>query len=251
MIKSFKMIILKKNNMYNKLNLFFLTKIYTTGKPLKYGTNIDISLDIKTHRSLAKHEKGNELMNSRIIYQTHDNRENYKLSYGKKSRNTYEQLKRGRSNRIEAYLKCYNQRYAKKKGLKKWDCYCEKKVFDKIDKIVKYIEQKNINEKNITKVVFKKYGLPLILLSLIPLFGIIIPILTINNDHIVKKCGVQIISKGNKKYYRHRHDNCTLFPIGCVFLNNIIFSLSVFTIIFLIIYTIIKVAKYERIKAGY
>ncbi|KMZ76920.1 hypothetical protein PVIIG_05806 [Plasmodium vivax India VII] len=96
-------------------------------KSLENGNNVNISLNVRNHRLLAKHEYQNEVPTRRLQYNESYNRDNYKLEKGKGYNNTFEQLKQSRSNNVDNYLKSYKNRYSKKKGLSKLDCYCEKK----------------------------------------------------------------------------------------------------------------------------
>ncbi|SCA83681.1 hypothetical protein PVT01_000086700 [Plasmodium vivax] len=100
---------------------------------LASGKKLDISLDVGHHRLLAKYEEQNELMNTRIQYKNKDNRQYHKLTNGRDN-NTYEKLKTAKPNNMESYLNSYKSRYSKKSGLKKLDCYYEKKLFSRMDK---------------------------------------------------------------------------------------------------------------------
>ncbi|GAW84133.1 hypothetical protein PGO_001270 [Plasmodium gonderi] len=75
---------------------------------------------------------------------------------------------------LETYINEYNDRYAKRIGLGKMDCYCEKKIFDAIDKIDK--AGKNDNKK-LKKKIHSKYGFCFVTTCLIPLLGVILPVL--------------------------------------------------------------------------
>ncbi|SCO70729.1 Plasmodium exported protein, unknown function [Plasmodium vivax] len=217
------------------------------------GEKIDLTLDIRTHRLLAKYEKQNYIRNTKLPYKESPNEENYKLTHGRDD-NTYEQLKRGKPNYMEAYLKGYNQRYAKKKGLKRLDCYCERKFFKSLEKVMKHAEQKNISRKSIKKMLYKKYGLPLIIICLIPLFGLILPITFWNDDHITygNPTTCRKLTSGRAPTFdAYNHEQCNLLQVGYVYLNHILLGSSIILILLLIIYLLVKFAKYERIKHGY
>ncbi|SCA81716.1 Protein of unknown function, putative [Plasmodium vivax] len=112
---------------------------------LEYGKKLNMSLDLRPYRLLAKYEEQNELMNARIQYKTNDNRQHHKLTSGRDN-NTYENLKREKPNNMESYLNSYKSRYSKKSGLKKLDCYYEKKLFSRMNKIEKIAKEKNFKD---------------------------------------------------------------------------------------------------------
>ncbi|KMZ77105.1 hypothetical protein PVIIG_06290, partial [Plasmodium vivax India VII] len=114
----------------------------TISESLYNGKKLNISLDIRTHRTLAKYENKKDLKNAKLQYQTDDNRDNHKLVYRRENNNTYEHIKNSTSNNVESYLKLYNKRYSKKKGLKKFDCYYEKKLYNSLNKLEKLAKKK-------------------------------------------------------------------------------------------------------------
>ncbi|VUZ99773.1 Plasmodium exported protein, unknown function [Plasmodium vivax] len=236
------MAVSKTFNMYHKTKLYLFTKIialiilswtyqynsneYALSKSLENGNNVNISLNVRNHRLLAKHEYQNEVPTRRLQYNESYNRDNYKLEKGKGYNNTFGQLKQSRSNNVDNYLKSYKNRYSKKKGLSKLDCYCEKKVLDKIHSLYGVGEKLRNEKKSFKKYFLKKYGIGLILFALIPSLSLIFPILFgVENwwDAIIKFCGTTT----------HNSDK-TLG--GCVLL--------------FVFYTLIKVVKYERLKSG-
>ncbi|VUZ99463.1 Plasmodium exported protein, unknown function [Plasmodium vivax] len=221
------------------------------GKSLAKVEKIDSTLDIRTHRLLAKYEKQNNIRNNKLQNKESPNDENCKLIYGRDN-NTYEQLKRGKPNHMESYLKDYNQRYAKKKGLKRLDCYCERKFFKSLEKVLNHVKQNNMSKKGIKKMLFKKYGLPLIIISFIPLFAFILPLMFSDDNHTdtdgVVTC-TKLENKPPPQYYTYIHEKCNILPVEYV--NCILFILSVLLILLLIFYLFVKIAKYERIKHGY
>ncbi|KMZ88917.1 hypothetical protein PVBG_06292, partial [Plasmodium vivax Brazil I] len=74
-------------------------------------------------------------------------------------------------------MKGYKDRYMKKKGLSKLDCYYENKVFGKINHIRDIAEKMHNDKKRWKKFFLKKYGIVLMLFALIPAIGLIFPIL--------------------------------------------------------------------------
>ncbi|SCA81991.1 Plasmodium exported protein, unknown function, partial [Plasmodium vivax] len=226
-----------------------------TYETLGNGSKLVMSLEKKTHRLLAKYEKPNELVNVNFKYKTHDSVEIYNKKNRRENNNTHEKIKQNDPNNVEAYLKCYKERYAKKKGLKKLDCYYEKKLFKSIEKVKKLAEEKNFSMKKIKKIVYKKYGLPLILLSLLSLFGLIIPIMfykTLHLDETGATCEQLFTKDINDKttFWGYSHDNCDLFPIEYISFNYLFFTTLGLLILSFLIYMYIKMSKYKRIEAG-
>ncbi|KMZ77294.1 hypothetical protein PVIIG_06523 [Plasmodium vivax India VII] len=207
------------------------------------------------YRLLAKYVDKSEFQRTRLQNKANDDRYSHKLRNEKGNNLTYEHLKHDRLNSVDTYLKSYKSRYAKKKGLKGFDCYYEKKLFNSINKIEKMVEHKKLSKKNIKKLLYKKYGIPFILISLIPLLGLIIPILYYSNKHFdgVKNC-VDVQKKklsGNQfEPMGKSHDNCNVLSIEYERINNFFFVFLTLAIVSFLIYTYIKFQKYRRIKAG-
>ncbi|KMZ95092.1 hypothetical protein PVMG_05964 [Plasmodium vivax Mauritania I] len=116
---------------------------------------MNISLNVRAHRLLAKHEYKNEMPTRGLQYNVPYNRDNYKLEKGKGYNNTFEELKQSRSNNVDNYMKSYKNRYSKKRVLKKLDCYYENKVFNKFRHMCG-IAQKIKNDKRCSKYFFFK-----------------------------------------------------------------------------------------------
>ncbi|KMZ94944.1 hypothetical protein PVMG_06115 [Plasmodium vivax Mauritania I] len=107
----------------------------------------------------------------------------------------YRSLKRNNSNHMYSYRRNFKNTYAKKKGLKKLDCYCEKKIFNNIDKIHKLSKNGNYDNKSFKNIIIKKYGYKIIFSSLFSLLGLIVPILVYGNDIIgVNYCRMKEIN---------------------------------------------------------
>ncbi|SCA81738.1 Plasmodium exported protein, unknown function, partial [Plasmodium vivax] len=224
-------------------------------KTLENGNNVNISLDMRTHRLLANHEYQNEMPTRGIQYKASYNRDNYKLEKGKGNNNTFQKLKQGRSNYVDDYLKSYKYRYSKKKGLSKLDCYCEKKVLDKIHGLYGIGEKLMNEKKSFKKFFFKKYGIGFIFFALIPSLGLIHPILFgVDNwwDAIIKFCGTTTHNSdetlgGCEK----RHEYKWKPYIDYIYPALMVFTFTMIIIILLFVfYTLIKVVKYERLKSG-
>ncbi|KMZ87871.1 hypothetical protein PVBG_05808 [Plasmodium vivax Brazil I] len=169
----------------------------------------------------------------------------------------YGKIRKKKPDNFEAYVNNYKRRYRKKKGLSKLDCYCEKKVFDKILYMRELSEKVHNDKKRFKKIFLKKYGIGLILLSLIPSLGFIYYILygagnwgdgvfeicresghtsVDDTSGKCKKCTDKYIFKGHLEYME---------------IFNAIFSFTMITIILIfLIYIIIKLIKYEKLRAG-
>ncbi|KMZ76769.1 hypothetical protein PVIIG_05850 [Plasmodium vivax India VII] len=161
---------------------------------------------------------------------------------------TNSQLRGKRLNYIDVYMKDYEKRYRKMKGISKLDCYCEKRVFDKINNLCDF------GEKMQNKKRFKKYGIVLTLIALIPAVGLIFPILF----------GVENLWAGTIDYCVHDshkvdaspHSGCNkLVLTNCKDIldsfgkaNGLIFSFIGAIIFLLCIYILIKIIKYNRMS---
>ncbi|EDL42803.1 variable surface protein Vir10, putative [Plasmodium vivax] len=76
-----------------------------------------------------------------------------KLKKKKEDSSTYKRLKREGLNDMEIYKKSFQCKYNKKKGLAKLDCYCEKKIFAKIDDICEFARKTKNEKKRFKKIV--------------------------------------------------------------------------------------------------
>ncbi|VUZ95552.1 Plasmodium exported protein, unknown function [Plasmodium vivax] len=176
---------MKYSYINHKLYNGVFKRINISSKSLENGRKIDKYLDVMAYRLLAKYVDKSEFQRTRLQNKANDDRYSHKLRNEKGNNLTYEHLKHDSLNSVDTYLKSYKSRYAKKKGLKGFDCYYEKKLFNSINKIEKMVEHKKLSKKNIKKLLYKKYGIPFILISLIPLLGLIIPILYYNIKNMV------------------------------------------------------------------
>ncbi|CAI7721819.1 Plasmodium exported protein, unknown function [Plasmodium vivax] len=218
----------------------------TLVKSLEKGNIIDPFLGRYTNRLLAKHRHESELQRIRLQNKANDNVYKQKLSNGNESNNIYEHLKHDILNNVDTYLRSYKSRYSKKKGLKKFDCYYEKKLFSTINKLEKRMEKNNLSKNRIKGVLFTKYGLPFILLSSLPALIYAVPFRQIRRSvKIPKPKGYELKKDGTSYpgFYKNMSiDDATL--------HCILLYISITIILSLIIYTYIKILKYKRIKAG-
>ncbi|KMZ87873.1 hypothetical protein PVBG_05810 [Plasmodium vivax Brazil I] len=202
-------------------------------------------------RSLAKHELKKNLDNSSLREKLPD----YRNLRGTKKEDTissYGHLNSAGFNDLDNYMKGYNKRYSKKKGLAKLDCYCEKKVFDQIDYINKLAEQMQNNKKSYKKKIFSKFVFKFILFAFSPLLGLVFPILFGNDEN-----GKPIIYWCKKNHPTGKICDYKLVVHAgettgkAVMYTNFVISFIMLTIvIFVIIYAFIKLIKYEKLKAG-
>ncbi|KMZ89358.1 hypothetical protein PVMG_05752 [Plasmodium vivax Mauritania I] len=188
----------------------------------------------------------------------YDSRINNNIKYYRDDKRNYEYLEKGLSD-LESYKKGYNSRYAKKKGLAKLDCYYEKKLFDKMDDI-HHVAEKMQNRKDVLKKTFlNKYSIRLILFTLIPMLGIIFPILFCGKrgSRLINWTSVPHGQYGPDKKcpctephnYIHLFDGQISFHTSFI-LNAVITAILIIIVSFVIFYILKKVIKYEGLKAG-
>ncbi|VVA00148.1 Plasmodium exported protein, unknown function [Plasmodium vivax] len=187
---------------------------------------------IGMHRLLSKTEFEFGLEPRDIKEEISHNYESKKLVNVPEDTSIYRSLKRNSSNHKDSYGKNFKTTYAKKKGLEKLDYYCEKKIFNNIDKIYKLAENANYDKKTFKNVIIKKYGYKIIFSCLFSLLGLIVPILVYEKVEISKDIIKGEISKLIPDL------NYGFFIIYCT-----IFILS-------ILYIFTKAVKYEKLKAG-
>ncbi|KMZ77295.1 hypothetical protein PVIIG_05654 [Plasmodium vivax India VII] len=221
---------------------------------------------MRTHRLLAKHEFQNEVQSRGLQNKASFNSDNYKLEKGKGNNNTFQELKQSRSNHMDDYLKNYKNRYSKKRGLKKLDCYYENKVFNKIRHICDIAENTKNDKKGSKYFFLKKYNIGLFLLSLLPVIGLIYPILFgigENYSGVLGACETSHIDSSSKAHKTGtisdvNYSDCTKKwmydykdSIKNTGLSYMIVSLIIVSIVlFVVIYILIKLIKYQRLKAG-
>ncbi|KMZ89391.1 hypothetical protein PVBG_05987 [Plasmodium vivax Brazil I] len=214
-------------------------------------------LNINHHRLLAKHElhrklgytgTGAQLLRDSIGKNKEKVTDNISIS---------SQLNNKGSNNFDTYMENYKRRYEKKKGLSKLDCYCEKKVFDKLNYIHSLSDKMRNDKKGFKKKILKKYGKVFIILTLIPALGIIYHIFLGFGKKlrfVLKFCLVE----EHYKSMKHTQVGCndldlklwesTLKNIKILYLIFIFTVITIFLLLF--IYILTKIIKYEKLKAG-
>ncbi|SCA81890.1 Plasmodium exported protein, unknown function, partial [Plasmodium vivax] len=222
----------------------------TFSKLLENKYEYDRILNISFCRLLARYEPKRELERNILREKLPDSRSYKKKRYVSESVSAHSKVKRKELNSIDAYMKNYKERYKKKKGLSKLDCYCENKIFGKFNHICDIAEKMEKNKKSSKKFFLKKYGIGLIIFALIPALGLIYPILfglksfgsgildlcfTTGDSHT---CGKAHLGIGQEQL-----KNMGDIPLAYSFITLVI-------VLLFIIYILIKVIKYEKIKSG-
>ncbi|VUZ93433.1 Plasmodium exported protein, unknown function [Plasmodium vivax] len=231
--------------------------VISTYGNLKKRINHDRTSNRHFNRLLAKLDSNEELDNLPLRGSL--------VNYGMSSKNTNEEdvistygnLKKRRRINLYDHKKGYKNRYSKKKGLAKLDCYCEKILFDKFDYLYKIAEKRKNSRISFMEKILNRYGYRLILFSLIPIIGLIFPALFCKKDehaaflalfcehqkHVgtdYKDCKAKILTETEWAYLKVFY-----------YINIIIFCFIIPTIyLSMLIYGFIKVVKYERLKSG-
>ncbi|KNA00884.1 hypothetical protein PVNG_06134 [Plasmodium vivax North Korean] len=167
---------------------------------------------------------------------------------------TYGKLNKRRKNDLNSYMKGYKRRYSKKSGLGKIDCYCENKVFDKIDDIDKLLEKIQKDKNLLKKKLLHKFGIHCILFSLIPLIWLIIPLVHHGYFENTFTCYADC-DKGSHKTGNQHKDNYHQAPINgstwtaIYIVNLVLYCVTAIIVLSIIIYIFIKYIKYQRLKA--
>ncbi|KNA01587.1 hypothetical protein PVNG_06049 [Plasmodium vivax North Korean] len=213
-------------NFINITTFIILTWMYNSNSDL---SNVNGLSDKGRHRILAntKHQKETK------CDVRHDGVKN-KLVIEHKKTSSHTKMSDDRSKYLEAYMNDYKNRYPKKKGLRKLDCYCENEIYKRIAKIEKFAENVRNNKGILKNFLYNKYGLSLFLSCLVPLFSIVLLVLN------------QYVYEENKKTYLNYIEENS-------YLGHLYFTLLIIygvTFISLGIYTLIKVIKYFGMKSG-
>ncbi|KMZ76688.1 hypothetical protein PVIIG_05728 [Plasmodium vivax India VII] len=227
----------------------------------------DGSLNISFNRLLAKHELTNDSYKTyaRQKYANYGMNKNIKSEEVKKP--TPSHIRGDCLNNFDAYMKDYKKRYSKKKGVAKLDCYYERKLFNKINNIIHISENMKNDEKLYKKKKYNKYVIYLILFGLFPFLASIMPLLFAEHSPLTKMiCFSTCRSKhdstqsgrvqddqaanvhADKGIYLCSIDKNTFEIIGTV--NDVYFFLSCSIVLLILLYVLLKIVKYARIKSG-
>ncbi|KMZ96430.1 hypothetical protein PVNG_06138 [Plasmodium vivax North Korean] len=216
------------------------------GNTCKYINNehkIEGTFDFIFHRSLAEHEFQEQYdcqnMSDELLDKEPNNNEEYGIYYV----SPYEQLSKRASNHMGVLQRNYKNRFGKKRGLAKVDHYFEKKLFDKFDNIYEVSRKMKNDKKLLKKNIYNNYLNRFILYFLSSLPGIVIVVLCLLNKF-------HISTNLCKEKRGENHTLCELLFLNITCVNIII--LTIFYIIFISVfmYGLIKIIKYERIKAN-
>ncbi|VUZ95047.1 Plasmodium exported protein, unknown function [Plasmodium vivax] len=224
-------------------------------KSLEKKYKSDISLDMNFNRLLAKHDRQRELKYSRQGAQLANDIINKNTRNVLKDTPSYVQLSKKGKTGLDVYMNEYKRRYRKKKGLSKLECYCEKKVLDKLHGLYAAGEKLKNEKKSLKNFFLKKYGIGLILFALMPAVSLIYYILFGAGswwDAIIKFCGTAShISDETLSGCQNRHEYKWKPYIDYIHPALMVFTFTMIIIILLFVfYTLIKVVKYEKLKSG-
>ncbi|SCO70732.1 Protein of unknown function, putative, partial [Plasmodium vivax] len=220
--------------------------------------NSDVKiLDLVLHRSLSKYgfkeEPERRKLKGRLTY----DRDMKRAKTDWDEMYTYNMLKKGEFSQLELYKKNYKKRYNQKKGLKKLDCYWEKKIFDKIEHVNILSEKTESRKKSFIKIILNEYTLFfLFLLTFIPFLGRIIPAMFFDKKPkdrvwrmIIGDCTKKKDDGSNECKGGFYHIPLDSWK-AMIYLNEIISSTLLIVVISIFIYTCIKVLKYKLLKEG-
>ncbi|SCA82199.1 Protein of unknown function, putative, partial [Plasmodium vivax] len=214
-------------------------------------------------RSLAKHDIRNEYKLGQFKEKYSDFEINENVKNGDKFISTYEDINVKNINVLDTYMKDYKKRYSKKKWLGKLDCYCEKRIFDKIDHIQNIAEKLKKNKKfNINKIQ-RKYTYGLIIFGSLPLLGLVIPLFFNDLNPLMKKwCfkGCKSFHRKSRSTYTNEraHNELGLIKqaiekdtwITITTANTVFLCVSTVIVTLVLIYVLKKVIKYSCLKDG-
>ncbi|CAI7724085.1 Plasmodium exported protein, unknown function [Plasmodium vivax] len=243
-----------------------INDVSSIGKSLEINYEEDGLLNIRCSRLLVKHLLKNDSYKTQSRQNYSSNGINQNIINEAENKSTYSQIKKSDLNYLDLYRKDYKNRYSKKKGLSKLDCYYENKVFNKINNIFEISEYMRNKNKYYNKKIFKKYIIRLIIFAFIPFIGLIIPFFFSKYNPLIKgwcfsSCRARDSSNKEPKDFlesakihekRHRYltslSKDTLVTIEIV--NFVFLMLSIIIVIFVLLYIFLKFIKYIRLKDG-
>ncbi|SCA81915.1 Plasmodium exported protein, unknown function, partial [Plasmodium vivax] len=214
------------------------------------------------YRSLTKHDIQNEFKQGQFKEKYSDYEINNNKKNGDEFISTYEDINEKNINVLDTYMKDYKKRYSKKKWLGKLDCYCEKRVFDKIVHIQniaeKIQENKNLKKNKIPR----KYIYGLIILGLLPFLGLVIPSFFNEYNPLIKNwcfkgcpsrhdkpAGTTVDDAHNQLGLIRKdidYDTWNIITTA----NMIFLCVSTVIVTFVLFYVLKKVIKYSCLKDG-
>ncbi|VUZ99793.1 Plasmodium exported protein, unknown function [Plasmodium vivax] len=227
--------------------------MFISRKTLKKRHNSYETVHVIFNRLLTKNEIQKKLYHDITKDYTPHGIGNKKDKTNIHTKSTYSHSNSRKFDHLDNYKKSYKSRHSKKKGLAKLDSYYEKKIFDKIDYIYELAEKSQIAKKSFIKKILSKYVIKFILFALLPFLGLLYRILCGSSDRenaviplSIDNCPSADGSPCAKKLIHISQQTSD----AIYYLNSIISYALLIIVISVIIYTFIKVIKYEGLKAG-
>ncbi|KMZ83424.1 hypothetical protein PVBG_05906 [Plasmodium vivax Brazil I] len=214
----------------NKLKPIILFNIGHFSKYLNKKHNNGKFWKERNVRILTKDELYSTVENNGLNEELSGNDKNNGLNNVTYSLQINEELSKNRSNIINSYRKKLKYGYTKKKGLKKFGCFCEKVVLDEMDKIGNLSEYKNITKKCFKRIVCHNNGIIITFFTFFLLFGIFISLASFNYT---------------KSFVTKLINHTDVLPAGL----TVLFILLMLVLL-LIIYIKSKVKKYKKLTEG-
>ncbi|SCA81748.1 Plasmodium exported protein, unknown function, partial [Plasmodium vivax] len=199
----------------------YLHKNYNNGKYWKE----------RNVRILTNDELDSEMEDNGLKEELSGNDKNNGLNNVTESLHTYDELSKNRSDTINSYRKKLKYGYNKKKGLKKFGCFCEKVVLDEMDIIGNLSKYKNITKKCFKGILCHNNGLIIVFFTFFLLSGIFISL-------------VGFMHKGDSA--SGKPDDGKYILSGGI---TVLFMLLMLVLL-LIIYIKSKVKKYKKLTEG-
>ncbi|KMZ88850.1 hypothetical protein PVBG_05958 [Plasmodium vivax Brazil I] len=229
---------------------------YPLYKLLEIKYKPDIIFNMSFNRLLAKHTVQKELKYQQFRETNSDNVMNKKNKNISDNTSHYSQLKKVALHDFDEYKKGYKNRYSKKRGLAKLDCYFEKKVFDNFDYIYELSEKRKNNKKTFIKKILSKYRYLIIIFFLLPIPGSIMPFLFGGG----KDAYIPMCRSTCDKHTAGSNDAYIAISYGKVpsdifwetmdYLSMILFYLAIIIIVVMLVYTLIKLRKYWKMRSN-
>ncbi|KMZ94911.1 hypothetical protein PVMG_05522 [Plasmodium vivax Mauritania I] len=232
--------------------------VFTYGRIIGNKYKGDSTLNIILKRYMSDNEDQNESGRTLLYKNSPYAYDNKRSSIYDDYVSTYGTIKNRDSVKLKLYKTSYRHRYSKKKGLARLDCYYENKLFDKFDYINDLSEKLQHDKKALKKIMTRKYYIPLILFSLLPLLGFLFPILFAGKrgNRIIPWTSVPHGKYGSEEKclcteYGYIHLFTTKYSFKITYMFNALITIILAIIIILIIFYILKkLIKYEGLKAG-
>ncbi|KMZ87793.1 hypothetical protein PVBG_05045 [Plasmodium vivax Brazil I] len=239
-----------KYNMKDSLKLVVLLKFFTfmflIWNPKNDSGLLSIGLETKLKCDRSSNASFNRLLTKYEYKEVLDdlklgeNLVNYETPPNIKNEedviSPYEYIKKIRPINFFSYKKDYKHRYSKKKRLAKLECYCENKLFQRIDELYEIADSMKKNKSSFKKALFKKYRKHIYITIFFYILGELICIL----DTILNKCKEIPKTKINDEVAKE-----LIKTIG-----SILVYVFPTVLLFVIIYISIKFLQYESLKAG-